>query len=434
MEIRNNGGGLPAGLPPTEPGASAETARTISPDTSKLLAELAALAASHAGGSGAPGLPGGTGAPQIGGVTMDFSAEDMAAALLVLQGKTQDAQLRTAKEGLDAARLKADHANKKALDKIDTMIKKAAEAAAKQKALGILGWIGKIAGFIAAAVAVVVAACATAASFGAGAPMLAFAVIGLVGATISLASGLSQELGGPALELSSLFNKLGTWLMQNVLGLSEEDAAKAGKMFAGALGVMTGAVLVDPALAGDLVAGFAELVGADAGQSAIISMVFSVAFTITIGIVSAVASGGSSAAGSAVNVAGKVTTTGAQTASQVAKAVQTAEKTANTMVRAAKIAQGLAGVVQGATTVSTGALGIAKAADERDIEHARAGKKEIDALLVKLQQQMEENTEEMKKVIEQIMDGYNIVSAMFNDAANSRQQLAANIGARTATI
>src|SRR5690606_23539331 len=113
------------------------------------------------------------GAPAIDGVNLNFSAEDLAAMLVALQSKTQEAQLKTAKEGITTNAKKMEDQNQQALTKIKDAAKKMEEASAKQKAGGILGWFKKIFTAVAAAFAVVAAAIATVATGGAAAPLLA---------------------------------------------------------------------------------------------------------------------------------------------------------------------------------------------------------------------------------------------------------------------
>src|SRR5690554_22374 len=227
-------------------------------------------------------------APKIGGVTMSFSAEDLAAALIVLRGKTQESQIKTAKEGLETSRIQTGKANERALDKILEANKKAEEAEAKSKAMGIFGWIGKIAGMIAAIAAVVVAAAATVATGGAAAPLLAFAVLGLVGATMSMASAISQECGGPPLGLGSLMTQAFTEMLVG-FGMDREKAEQVGKVLAGAVAVMMPAMLVvDPSLAGGMAEGIALLAGADEMTAAIIATVTAVVTTIAIAVMQTV--------------------------------------------------------------------------------------------------------------------------------------------------
>lgn len=413
MEIRNTPNGGQSRLPEDWQQGMREMARKLtesgalqSVQDGRKVDELLEIQKSlqDAGGAGrANGAS--SSAPAIGGVTMSFSAEDLAAALLVLQGKTQESQIKTAKEGLDTSRIQSEKANEKALNKIIEANEKAQEAAGKSKVMGILGWIGKIAGMVAAIAAVAVAAAATVATGGAAAPLLAFAVIGLVGATMSLASAISQEAGGPALELSSLLNKAMTGMLE-AFGMDKEEAAKLGKMLAGAVGLVTGAVLIDPSLAGDFYAGIALLAGADEMQAAIVATVFTVAATVAIAAAQIVLTCGVGSAGAVASIA----------------------------TRIGQITQAGAGIAQGVSTAVAGGYGISKAFDDRDIANLQADRKEIQALLIKLQQKMEEEREEIKKVVEQIMDGYSVVSQMFDSAASSRQQLTANLGARGSMI
>ena len=211
----------------------AGAAAAINGTAAGALEELRQFAVQYAGtnpGSGAAAggnnIVNGAGAPAIDGVTIDLSAEDMAAALLVLQGKTQEAQLKTAKEGLEVNRVKQKNAHESAMKKLDDWVKKSRAAAAKQKALGIFGWIAKAVAFIASAIATVVAAVATVATAGAAAPLLAVATLALVASGMSLASGISQAAGGPPLELSSLMVKACTAILKGlgVPGLADNPA------------------------------------------------------------------------------------------------------------------------------------------------------------------------------------------------------------------
>lgn len=348
------------------------------------------------------------GAPAIDGVRIEFSPEDMAAALLVLQGKTQEAQLSTAREGLVTNKKKLEEKNQQAMDKINDWVQKCKDAAAKQKSSGIFGWVTKIAGFIAAALAVTVAAVATAATGGAASPLLALAVIGMVGATISLASHISQEAGGPALDLSSLMSKLCTTVLQ-ACGVPKEKAESAGRLMSGMAGLMTGAVLVDPGFAGQAFGGFAELVGADAGQAAIVAGVFTAVATIAISFALIAASGGANLGGAVDGIA-------------------------KTVMTAGKIGQAVAGMASGAAAITAGGYTMAQAGDERAASNAQADKKLIDAVIAKLQQQMENDREDIKKVMQEMMDGMNVVSQMINSASQSRAQIAAQMGGRGQSI
>ena len=103
---------------------------------------------------------------------------------------------------------------------------------------------------------------------------------------------------------------------------------------------------------------------------------------------------------------------------------------------ATKIASSLVGagaqIVQGATSVATGGLKISEAIDKRDAENIIADKKELEAAMVKLQKQMEEGREELKKVIQQIEEGLQAVTKMIAGAADSMAQVTSNIGKRAA--
>ncbi len=167
--------------------------------------------------------------------------------------------------------------------------------------------------------------------------------------------------------------------------------------------MMPAMLLVEPGLAGTMATGICELAGADKNTTMYVAMAASVAAAITVGIVMVVASGGASAA----NVG-----------------MSTSIKLANTMVTAG------AQIAGGVTTAATGAINISKAHTQREAENLLSDKKDLEAAMVKLQKQMEEGREEIKKVLAQIEDGMQAVTQMINGAAESMSQITANLGKR----
>ncbi|MFN9475313.1 type III secretion system translocon subunit SctE [Acidovorax sp.] len=345
---------------------------SIQTDPNKILDEISKLAGTlQATGQSAGGnnVANAYGAPQIDGVSLNFSAEDMAAALLVLQGKTQEAQLKTAKEGIDTASKNQQLQHEKSMKKIQDWIKKCEDQAAKEKAGGVLNWFKKIFTAIAAAFAVVAAAVATAATGGAAAPLLALAVLALASSVVSIASEIDKARGGKG------FDTVAEWM--------------------------------DPAMAfGKGIGALAKELGANEEQVGIVTATFAVVATIAIMAVSIVLTGGASA-------------------------VSDAQKIALAVGRAG---QAIAGVASGATQAAQGAVNVAIAHDKRDAEVIQADKKKIDAIIAKLQQQMEENREELKKVMDEMMEGMNIVTQMINAAGQSRAQISSNLTGKSQTI
>ena len=370
--------GGPAAFTPFQPSdLSAEVASRMQQarlDPTQSLKELADLAGTiktlnPQGSTGGNSIVNGNGAPQLDGVTVNFSAEDMAATLLVLQGKTQEAQLSTAKEGINTNKKKLEDQNQRATDKINDWIKKCEEASAKEKAGGVLNWFKKIAGAIAAAFAVVAAVVATVATGGAAAPLLALAVLALASSAVDIASEVDKANGGKG------FDHVTQWMDPgSIIGKGMGELAKA--------------------------------FGANDEQAAIVSATFAVVATIAIMAASIALTGGASAV------------------SDVQKMILTA----------ARVGQAVAGVVAGATTAAKGGVDIAVAHDQRDATLIQADKKKIDAILAKLQKQMDEDRDEIKKVLDQMMEGMNIVSKMINSAGESRAQISSNLSGKAQTI
>lgn len=382
--------------------AAGEAGATV--NSSALLEEIRIASLQYAGAQQSAnnaqgnGVVNAAGAPSIDGVSINFSAEDMAAALQVLQGKTQEAQIRTAKEGIEVSKVKQQNAHETAMKKLDEWIKKCKDAAAKQKALGIFGWVAKALAFVACAIAAVAATVLTG---GAAAPLLAVAIVGMVASGISLASGISQAAGGPPLEISTLLTKACAALLKG-LGVPEDKVEAASKIMAGALALVLcpAAIALDPALVGNMAGGIAMLATDDATKIAIVTAVFSLVASIGVGIAMAVMTGGASAA-------------------------DTVSKTLQTVSKAVQAGMG---AVQGVNTAVMGGLNIGIAIDEHGAAMAQVDKKKIDALVLMLQKQMEEDRDQLKKVLDEIQQGVSIVSQMINEAGQSRAQISANLG------
>ena len=65
-------------------------------------------------------------------------------------------------------------------------------------------------------------------------------------------------------------------------------------------------------------------------------------------------------------------------------------------------------------------------------EKALAGKKELEAFLAKINQNMEDQREELRKLIQQLEEGVQSVSQMISASADSMSQITSNLGKRAA--
>jgi transloator len=369
-------------------------------EVAEMLAAIRELGSSQ-GKGGLDGITNPNGSPVIDDVQFDFSPEDMAMALQALQGKTQQGQLETAKQGLTMNEIRLSQKHAEALKKLDDMIAKSKEAAEKGKAGDVLGWIGKIAAVVAAGLAVALAV----ATGGLATPLAVLAICGAVGAVVSLASSISQAAGGPALEFSSLLGKAMTAIVKAVdPNMDEKKAEAMGKLIAGVAFVAL--AVVDPGMIGNIAGGIAGMVNPN-DETAI---------AMAQGIATAVA-------GLAICIATVVLSGGA-------KIGELAKNISDTAVLGMKIAQGTVGIASGAVAVSAGGVRIAKAFDEHDLAKAQSDKTKIDAIITKLMKQMEEDREYIKKVMDEIQEGMTLVSQIIAAGAQSRTQLSTNLGAK----
>lgn len=413
------GTGVPAGLggaaldaASTAAGAAAAKATLAQQELLGKLMDAVAGTTSTRGKD--DGVTNAMGAPALAAPAQPFSASDMVDLLRAMRGKAQDGQLKAAKSEVESARQSAERNTEQQIGKINEWMKKCEEASNKSSLGKIFSWIGKIAAVIASAVALAVAAGVTPFSGGLAAPLVALAAVGLVASTMALADQISQEAGGPAISISNLVTTtVGKFL--EAVGVPEETASKIGKLMAGVTALaMPAMLLVEPNLLATMTTGICELAGASKEATMYASMAVGIATAITVGIVTAVATGGGSTASSVSSVGASVTANTASTASKIATGAVNASGQ----------------IVSGATQVGTGVITIQKAHIERDSENILADKKNLDAAMIKLQQQMEEGREEMKKVIQQIEDGLQAVTQMIAGATDSMSQITANMGKR----
>lgn len=399
------------GLPPQLPGAldaaapsQTQAAQNAPAMSQALLQELdKTLGAQSQKGDGVKNAQG---APNIANPISNISADDLIALLQQMQSKSQDQQVKAAKLGLQKSAVDAKQNNEAQAKKIQEWAKKV-EKEAKAGLLGkIFSWIGKIFAVIAAAIAVVASVVATPFSGGAAAALTALAVVGLVAATMSLADQISKEAGGPEISLSNMMTKMVGGLLK-AFGVPEEKAEQIGRAMAGALAILApAAILVEPQLLGTMAQGIAQLAGADEKTTMALTMAFGMAAALTVGIATAVAG---------FNLG------------QLANTVtNTTVKMATTLMTAG------AQVIGGATQVAHGATTIAQGAYAEQGQKVLADKKDLEAFMAKLNQAMEDQREELRKVMQQIEEGVSSVSQMIQASAESMTQITSNIGKRAA--
>ncbi|WP_347555960.1 type III secretion system translocon subunit SctE [Robbsia sp. KACC 23696] len=349
-----------------------------------------------AGGGGDDG----NGAPALAPSLLTGNTEDLAIAMQLMQASFSNAQADTTMGDIknNAVKLKASQAEQNA------NYKKSVESAREAEAQsgGILGFFKKLFKIVAAVAAVVLSALAVAATAGAAAPLLAFAVAGTVGAVIGLVSEISQLAGGPAISISGLLTKMGTALVK-ACGGSDKEAEQLGKVVGNGIGFLLGAV--DPSVLGELVGGIAAVSGASPNVIAIVTVVA----TLATVVVTALATGA------------------------MFKGAESATKLAGTLAKMSGLKYGLTvtkGVAEGSSSVIAGTQGIIVAKHQLDADQARADAKASSVKTLKLQQQMDDLLDDIRKMFEDVEESYRGASQMLGRASQSYQLLARNMGGR----
>ena len=357
------------------------------------------------------------GKPAIAPPRREFSAAEMIDLLRNLQSKTQESQIRSAKEEIERNRIEQQQTNDRQLAKIDEWIEKS-KAAEKSGILGkIFGWLGTIAAVLAAAVLTVAAVATTAVTAGAAGPvMCVMAGIAITSATLMLANQISSECGGPEISISNAIMQAVKALLVG-FGVDSELAERIGNTVAGASMLLTGAIVVEPSVLGKMGSAIALMSGADEQVAGQIGMGLGLAATIVIGVAMAVVTFGAGAAGAVGNAAGNISAQSAKTIANLARDAST-------------IASAAASITQGVGGIATGAETIDKAKAQKEADEVLAAKKLLEALMIKLQAAMDEEREKLKEVMQAIDESMRVVSQMINAASENMSQITSNIGKR----
>ncbi len=374
------------------------------------------------------------GAPTLETPIFDFSGDQLALLLAAMDTKIKDLQAKTAREGIEVARVQTETANTDMLEKLQEAIDEQAEAAAKEKENKVWGWIAKVAAFIGAIVAVVAAAAATVATGGAAAPLLIVAVIGAVAATVDLANQINQEVN-PDAEPFTLGSLIGDAIIQ---AMDDEGIDGTDRAAASGLASAMGFLLMQPDLAGQMAEDAAIADGRSPEFAANMRMgvtIAAVVTTVIAMIVVTIASGGAASgttASSAASGTSKAVDVGAKVADTTADVITAADKVkkasdaAQQVIKASKYIGAINGLAQGTAAIGGGITSIQVAENQQQAENARAAAKEIEAMLLKLQEQTEEQTTRLKEIIAALQEGMTMFTNMIAAAGDQRANMIRN--------
>lgn len=391
------------------------------------------------------------GSPCIDAPTITFSPEDLAAQLASLTSKTKDAQTAAAINGLQTSRQQMEAKTQEGIAKIQEWKANTIEAAATAKKAAEKSWFEKICNAIMGVVLTIVAAPLIVS--GVGAPLFAMAV-GMAIDSCTDCVNNSRALEDPPREPLESFgnplNQLASVIVthgESLYALNNElEAATARgdesevtrltnkkELVEARAGVMTavctmlanpGALMVNPGLAGDLVSGSmkidyakeieaARASGDTAKVQELENMIYKAEMITTIVATVAVA---------IVGIVATVLTAGAASGlllSNIAKITMAAGEIAMASVNIAK--SGMA--------IETSGLKLDAAESTRDASNAQAAAAKIDAQKLMVQKFMETNQEDVKKLIQELMESITVVSQIIMAAGAARSEVSANISA-----
>ena len=409
-----------------------------------LAAVLELLKQATGGSSGSGGSDGNAppGAPALQQPDLDFSPESMAIEIQALMDKTNELQSNAEGQSIKLTQQQQQDAHAKNIVAIDKAVKKIAAAKKKQKALGILGIIGKAFAVVAAVVMTVVSAGALAAVAGV---ICAYAVTDLA---MSVASTVNQSKGGKDISLETLTTEGLTTALEKT-GHSQADSEKIGGYLS--LGLQCTIALATLAVG---VGGAAGLIGgatstaAETGAEVAAQATSEAAAEATAQATSETATQATSQAASeaisdAPAEAASETTTQATTQASSKTTSQAAGETsladsddeaegspklaeaAGRVRRGAKLTQITGQVMNSFNTAASGGLSISKAYDDRDAADAQADQIRFQAMLDAMQTLIDDSIDRVKDLAQQASSDTQSTTDMIKTAHDSKMATAA---------
>ncbi len=348
-----------------------------------------------------------------------FSADDLADQLRHIGTKNQETQQQGIKAAILSNKIKLEENQQARVDKIheaQNAANEAKNAAEKKFWWGLAGSILAVAGSTIALGVSIAAAVLTGGGLSAA---IVFSSVALVASVTALASVINskteliKDKDGKAVsfELSNLMTMAASAILEKC-GVDKKDANSIGKLATGAaaIALSCGTVLfLDPAFLSNVVAGGMELGKVDPNVIAIVTAVVTTATALTYGLAASIMSGGGSAG------------------SQVPAKLNVLFDVLKTAEKSSLILKGTLQVIGGGTQIGASVEGIKATIATRDADMAAVDKKNIETAIVGILATMEEETEDMKKILKEIEDTVQGISSIIAGNAQSHSVIAANL-------
>jgi hypothetical protein len=386
------------------------------------------------------------GSPCIGRPILPFSPADLAIQLASLTSKTKDAQTTAAVNGLELTNNKMLASAKDGIQKIKDYEAATIEAAAKAKEAAEQSWFEKICNAVVGVVLVVLAAPLL--MTGVGAPLFCMA-LGMAIDSCTACVNNSRALETPPRDpIESFGNPLNQLMELAIAGPTKDELAAAEKEVPRDEGKITAlkdklefllakselvtalmtavtnpaAVLVNPGIVGTLVSNTMKMNLADDLAAAKASGDPAKVQEIENEILKA------------ENIATIVTTVIVAIAGIVATVLTAGAASGLVLSSAAKIGMAAGEIAMASVNIAKSGMAIentkltqSAAESTRDASYAQADVAKLDAKKLMLQKFMEEGQEDVKKLVQELMEGITLVSQMINSAGNTGSAMTANL-------
>lgn len=330
--------------------------------------------------SAVPGSAPPPSAPKLPEPTMEFDSESMILLLQTLNHKISELQMDTAKQTILLKKDETDRTREENVKKIEEAQAKQKDAEKAQKKSWWTSLFKAIASVILSVVAVALAVVSFGAASAASVALICLSVYmaaqSVADLTAHIINKYREENGQEPIDLS-----LTSWIGKGVAKIAEECGASESTCRWIQMGVSVG---------------------------------------IQIGLAVASIALSFKAAADVANAAEKAADSAGKILSATEKAAAVAENTSNACIKAMKIMSTVGGIVDAGLGIGDGVIKIEVAEKVRDARESQADAKLFDAIMMKLRQAMEEQQEEIKKLIRALEESDSIISQIIAGASDSR--------------